>query len=231
MGPHAPTDYPRSFWASRPFGLPLTARDFLDKNDIRFLPTPGASYQDSSFTSWLCLRVPSVLPSRVGLLHYRRDNENSSVNLRARSTTRVCVTSMPRRSFLDEVRPTSAGSGFCSAPTPSSSTIAGIHDRSATSSRASSSTASGTRCARRLPVARLPGYLDGSIWDDEQTRGFLYSSPGRSRRSRRSSRILSSTPSTVPARRALGKKETISATGCRRRQRRCPACYSASSRR
>ena len=54
--------------------------DFLKKNDIRCLETPGASYQDTSF--WLKV----MFDARTGYFfdrafyHYRLDNPNSSVN-------------------------------------------------------------------------------------------------------------------------------------------------------
>lgn len=55
-------------------------RSFLEAHGIRFLETPGASFQDLSFTFkvWACAeRVTYVYPASV---HYRQDNENSSVN-------------------------------------------------------------------------------------------------------------------------------------------------------
>ncbi|MDR1712880.1 MAG: glycosyltransferase [Coriobacteriales bacterium] len=55
-------------------------RDFLEANQIRFLPTPGASYQDTSFNFkvWACARRAWFTPKAY--LHYRLDNESSSVN-------------------------------------------------------------------------------------------------------------------------------------------------------
>lgn len=55
-------------------------RDYLDKNDIRFLETPGASYQDASFNFkvWACAERTVFLPNPI--LHYRQDNESSSIN-------------------------------------------------------------------------------------------------------------------------------------------------------
>ncbi|MCI2241764.1 glycosyltransferase family 2 protein [Adlercreutzia faecimuris] len=58
----------------------LYRRSFLEQNGIRFLETPGASYQDSAFNFkvWACARQ-AVLVDRA-FLHYRQDNESSSVN-------------------------------------------------------------------------------------------------------------------------------------------------------
>lgn len=55
-------------------------RGFLEENNIDFLETPGASYQDTSFTFkiWACARRVYLLHDAV--LHYRQDNEASSVN-------------------------------------------------------------------------------------------------------------------------------------------------------
>jgi len=55
-------------------------RDFLIDNDINFLPTPGASYQDLSFSFkvWALAHTIVLLPA--AFVHYRIDNANSSVN-------------------------------------------------------------------------------------------------------------------------------------------------------
>ena len=52
---------------------------FLKENDINFLPTPGASYQDAgfSFKVWASARRVYLLDE--AFLHYRQDNPNSSV--------------------------------------------------------------------------------------------------------------------------------------------------------
>lgn len=58
----------------------LYRRDFLVENDIRFLETPGASYQDSGFNFkvWASALRASFIADPV--LLYRQDNEKSSVN-------------------------------------------------------------------------------------------------------------------------------------------------------
>jgi glycosyltransferase involved in cell wall biosynthesis len=55
-------------------------RDFLVANGIRFLPTPGASYQDTSFAFKVWSSAHRVVYTSDAFLHYRRDNEASSVN-------------------------------------------------------------------------------------------------------------------------------------------------------
>lgn len=58
----------------------LYRRGFLVENGIRFLETPGASYQDSGFNFkvWAAARRAAFIPDAV--LNYRQDNEQSSVN-------------------------------------------------------------------------------------------------------------------------------------------------------
>ena len=55
-------------------------RDFIRERGIRFNETPGASYQDLSFTFkvWSLAERVKLLPDCF--LHYRQDNEQSSVN-------------------------------------------------------------------------------------------------------------------------------------------------------
>lgn len=54
-------------------------RSFLNKYNIRYLETPGASFQDVSF-SYKALGLSStIIVTPDAYIHYRRDNENSSV--------------------------------------------------------------------------------------------------------------------------------------------------------
>jgi glycosyltransferase involved in cell wall biosynthesis len=64
----------QSIWSA------LYRREFLNDKGIRFLESPGASYQDTSFSFkvWFCAERAVFLPD--ALLHYRQDNINSSVN-------------------------------------------------------------------------------------------------------------------------------------------------------
>lgn len=58
----------------------LYRRDFLQKNKIRFLETPGASYQDAGFNFKVWASATRVTYLSDAILHYRQDNEASSVN-------------------------------------------------------------------------------------------------------------------------------------------------------
>ena len=55
-------------------------RSFLKANDISFLPTPGASYQDTSFTFKAFSSCKRFVMVHDAFLHYRQDNAGSSVN-------------------------------------------------------------------------------------------------------------------------------------------------------
>ena len=54
-------------------------REFLNKNNIRFLETPGASYQDLAFTFKIFALAEKVVLTDKAYLYYRQDNMNSSV--------------------------------------------------------------------------------------------------------------------------------------------------------
>lgn len=58
----------------------LYRRDFLEDNDIVFLETPGASYQDAAFNFKVWVSAERVVYLDEAYLHYRQDNEASSVN-------------------------------------------------------------------------------------------------------------------------------------------------------
>jgi glycosyltransferase involved in cell wall biosynthesis len=58
----------------------LYSRDFLEANDIDFLETPGASYQDAGFNFKVWASATRTVFLHDALLSYRQDNETSSVN-------------------------------------------------------------------------------------------------------------------------------------------------------
>lgn len=62
----------------------LYKADFLRTCGIRFLETPGASYQDAGFNFkvWASAERATFIPQAI--LHYRQDNEKSSVNSAAK---------------------------------------------------------------------------------------------------------------------------------------------------
>ncbi len=59
-------------------------RSFLVENDVRFLPTPGASFQDTGFCFKLLYAAERAYLLRKGFLRYRVDNDGSSVKSQAK---------------------------------------------------------------------------------------------------------------------------------------------------
>ena len=57
----------------------LYRRSFLLDNELFFLPTPGASYQDTSFACKTILSAKTIILLEEPLMYYRKDNMNSSV--------------------------------------------------------------------------------------------------------------------------------------------------------
>ena len=62
----------------------LYRAEFIRSKNIKFTETPGASYQDTAFTFkvWCCAERAKFIDEC--LLHYRRDNDNSSSNSRGK---------------------------------------------------------------------------------------------------------------------------------------------------
>lgn len=70
----APFLLPPAIWSA------IYKREFLNNNNIHFLETPGASYQDTSFAFKTHYCAERFLLIQEPLVHYRIDNPNSSVN-------------------------------------------------------------------------------------------------------------------------------------------------------
>lgn len=62
----------------------LYRRGFLQENGIRFLPTPGASYQDTGFNIKALSMANKIAYTKMAYLHYRTDNSSSSVKSKAK---------------------------------------------------------------------------------------------------------------------------------------------------
>lgn len=58
----------------------LYNREFLINNNIKFLDTPGASFQDTSFTFKAFIAAQKMMLVEDAYVHYRQDNSESSVN-------------------------------------------------------------------------------------------------------------------------------------------------------
>ncbi len=59
-------------------------KELLLKNNIRFLETPGASYQDTSFSKKVFMCADKIVLTDKAYVYYRQDNENSSINSKSK---------------------------------------------------------------------------------------------------------------------------------------------------
>lgn len=74
------TEAQEIFYAKPSIWSSLYKRSFLQQHAINFLETPGASYQDASFTFKVFASALAAAFIGESILLYRQDNENSSVN-------------------------------------------------------------------------------------------------------------------------------------------------------
>ena len=72
-------DEPSLLYATASIWTCLYRKSFLEDKEIWFNETPGASYQDTSFAFLTKACATRFLLVREGYLHYRTDNEGSSV--------------------------------------------------------------------------------------------------------------------------------------------------------
>jgi glycosyltransferase involved in cell wall biosynthesis len=74
----SPTDHTDIFRVQPSIWSAIYRRGFLERNGIDFLPSPGASFQDTSFNlkTLLCANMVLLVPEAY--VHYRRDNIYSS---------------------------------------------------------------------------------------------------------------------------------------------------------
>lgn len=75
-----PSVDPEIFYAKPSIWSAMYRKSFLDEKRISFLETPGASFQDMSFTFKVWASTKKIYFLYDALVHYRQDNENSSVN-------------------------------------------------------------------------------------------------------------------------------------------------------
>lgn len=73
-------EYTELFFVGPSIWSGIYKRSFLVDNDIFFLPTPGASYQDTSFAfkTWAC--TDRIVLVNEPVIYYRQDNIDSSSN-------------------------------------------------------------------------------------------------------------------------------------------------------
>lgn len=78
--------------------------DFIRRNRLRLLETPGAAYQDTAFNFkiWACAR--RVMFVHKAFVHYRQDNESSSINNPGK-VYNICLEYQEADRWLREERP------------------------------------------------------------------------------------------------------------------------------
>ena len=74
-----PIDNPRVFMCQPAIWTSIYRKSMLEKEEVRFLPTPGASFQDTAFYFKAFYAADRVKLLKDGYLHYRIDNASSSV--------------------------------------------------------------------------------------------------------------------------------------------------------
>ena len=75
----AAKEYPELIKMQPSIWSAIYKREFLNQNNIRFLETPGASYQDTAFSFKAISLAKRIVLTDKAYLHYRQDNVNSSV--------------------------------------------------------------------------------------------------------------------------------------------------------
>lgn len=78
-------------------------REFLKESHIEFLPTPGASYQDTGFNLKALCMAKRIVYSKEAYLHYRTDNDNSSVKS-SKKADYVLKEYVEAEKYLDEMK-------------------------------------------------------------------------------------------------------------------------------
>lgn len=92
------------FYAQPALWSALYRTDFIRQNNLRLLETPGAAYQDTAFNFkiWACSR--RVMFVHKPFVHYRQDNEASSINNPGK-VNNICIEYAEIRRWLQNDRP------------------------------------------------------------------------------------------------------------------------------
>lgn len=98
-----PWAYQRLFRIQPSIWSGLYRKDFLTEKQIGFLETPGAAYQDSSFTFKILAEAEQIVLLPEAYLYYRQDNANSSVNS-AKKALYICQECLEINRFLQDKR-------------------------------------------------------------------------------------------------------------------------------
>ena len=74
-------EYPTLLFTAPAIWSGIYRRSFLKENCINFLPTPGASYQDTSFAFKTWIAAKSIYLISDPVINYRQDSSGSSSNI------------------------------------------------------------------------------------------------------------------------------------------------------
>lgn len=100
-GVYCPANQPEIFYRKPSIWSAIYLRTFLEEHNIRFLETPGAAYQDTSFSFKTLALAKRAAFINEPVLSYRQDNESSSVNSSAKAYY-VCDEYAEMQRFLDQ---------------------------------------------------------------------------------------------------------------------------------
>ena len=95
------TDDLAPFWQQPTIWINLYRRVWLEENNIKFLETPGASYQDTSFSFKVYSLAKRFMMLDTAYLHYRVDNAGSSINSKGKVFC-ICDEWNEIHKFLDD---------------------------------------------------------------------------------------------------------------------------------
>ena len=101
LGVYNPTERTEIYYLKPTIWSALYQREFLQTKGIAFSETPGASYQDAGFNFKVWASAERVVFLQDAYLHYRQDNEASSVNSPGKVYC-VCDEYAEMQRFLDE---------------------------------------------------------------------------------------------------------------------------------
>ena len=73
------TNRDKLFWGMPAIWSAIYKKSFLNEKNIKFLTTPGAAYQDTSFNFKVACVAEKIILTPQAYLFYRQDNSNSSV--------------------------------------------------------------------------------------------------------------------------------------------------------
>jgi glycosyltransferase involved in cell wall biosynthesis len=142
----------------------------IRRHRLRFLETPGASFQDTAFTFQVFALTKRLVCLGQAFLHYRQDNEASSINSKGKALA-VCdeyeaIEAFVRRLSADNVEQT-GGTGPATTDSPGISETAVLSSSVVTPDQASA-TAPSRPLRSPLMDVMIQALYDTLIWNYER---------------------------------------------------------------